>query len=248
VVVTVRCKLRMNPENRRRLADRVAKAAEASLAAQNYVSPVDVLVGIGWLDPGAVKRWRQGQVDYLERVVQTNLSRISEAMKLFRSWATAKGLIPSETSYVARTPSRQTLRFSKSGSPTIERLYRTHWLSGGLSQRKQERLAEKASRAPELVVIRPLNAAWTCHRCGGTGDLLMMENAGPTCLRCIGLDDLEFLSAGDALLTRRVKAKSARHAVVVRFSKSRRRYERQGLLVEPQALTEAQRELAPQTR
>jgi hypothetical protein len=77
-----------------------AKAAEASLAAQNYVSPVDVLVGIGWLDPGAVKRWRQGQVDYLERVVRTNLSRISEAMKLFRSWATAKGLIPSETSDV----------------------------------------------------------------------------------------------------------------------------------------------------
>src|SRR5262249_21522413 len=154
----------MSPENRRRLADRVAKAAEASLAAQNYVSPVDVLVGIGWLDPGAVKRWRQGQVDYLERVVQTNVSRISEAMKLFRSWATAKGLIPSETSYVARTPSRQTLRFSKSGTPTIERLYRTHWLSGELSQRKQERLAEKASRAPELVVIRPLNAAWTCHR------------------------------------------------------------------------------------
>jgi hypothetical protein len=70
-------------------------------------------------------------------------------------------LIPSETSYVARTPSRQTLRFSKSGTPTIERLYRTHWLSGELSHRKQERLAEKASRAPELVVIRPLNAAWT---------------------------------------------------------------------------------------
>jgi hypothetical protein len=87
----------------------------------------------GWLDPGAVKRWWQGQVDYLERVVQTNLSRISMAMKLFRSWATAKGLIPSETSYVARTPSRQTLRFSKSGTPTIERLYRTLWLSGELT-------------------------------------------------------------------------------------------------------------------
>src|SRR5438128_11131638 len=114
----------MSPENRRRLADRVAKAAEASLAAQN-VSPVDVLVGIGWLDPGAVKRWRQGQVDYLERVVQTNLSRISEAMKLFRSWATATGLIPSETSYVARTPVRRTLRFSKRASAVSERLYRT---------------------------------------------------------------------------------------------------------------------------
>src|SRR5947208_7614406 len=124
----------------------------------------------------------------------------------------------------------------------------THWLSGELSHRKQERLAEKASRAPELVVIRPLNAAWTCHRCGGTGDLLMMENPGPACLRCIGLDDLEFLSAGDALLTRRVKARSARRAVVVRFSRTRRRYERRGVLVESQALDEAQRELDAERR
>ncbi len=238
----------MTPQNRKKLADRVTKAAEAALAAQSYVSPVDVLVGIGWLDPGAVKRWRQGQVDYLERALQTNPSRISEAMTLFRSWATAKGLVPSETHYVARTPQRQTLRFSNSGDPTIEQLYRTHWLSDELSTRKRERLAEKASRAPELVVIQLLNAAWTCHRCGGTGDLLIMENPGRACLRCVGLDDLEFLAAGDALLTRRVKAKSARHAVVVRFSKSRRRYERQGLLVEPQALTQAQRELAEQTR
>jgi hypothetical protein len=238
----------MTPENRTKLADRVVKAAEAALAARNYVSPVDVLIRIGWLDPGAVKRWQQGQIDYLERVVQTNLSRISEAMKLFRSWATAKGLTASETSYVARKPSRPPLRFSKSGNPTIERLYRTHWVSSELSKSKQERLAEKASRAPELVVIQPLNDAWTCHRCGGTGDLLMMENPGPACLRCVGLDDLEFLGAGDALLTRRIKAKSDRHAVVVRFSKSRRRYERQGLLVEPQALTQVQRELAAQTR
>ena len=141
----------MNPKNRRKLADRVTKAAEAALAAQNYVSPIDVLVGIGWVDAGMVKRWREGQVDYLERVVQTNLSRISEAMKLFRSWATAKGLFPSETHYVAWTRQRQTLRFSKSGAPTIERLYRTHWVSGELSKRKRERLAEKVSRAPEPV-------------------------------------------------------------------------------------------------
>jgi hypothetical protein len=50
------------------------------------------------------------------------------------------------------------------------------------------------------------------------------------------------LGAGDAKLTRRAKARSARHAVVVRFSKARKRYERQGLLVEPQALREAEAE------
>src|SRR6516165_12739377 len=71
----------MQPHNRKKLDDRVIRAAEAALAAQKYVTPVDVLVGIGWLDPGALKRWRQGQVEYLEGVVQTNLPRISEAMK-----------------------------------------------------------------------------------------------------------------------------------------------------------------------
>ncbi len=234
----------MQPHNRKKLHDRVTKAAEEALAARKHVSSIDVLVGIGWLDPGTVKRWRQGQLDCLEGAVRTNLARISEAMKLFRSWAGAKGLIPRETHYVAQTPSRQTLRFSKSGNPTIEQLYRTHWISRELTENKRERLAEKASRAPELVVIAPLHDSWTCHRCGGTGGLLIMENPGPACLTCAGLGDLEYLPAGDALLTRRAKAKSPRHAVVVRFSRSRRRYERQGLLVEPQALAEAQRGLS----
>jgi hypothetical protein len=76
------------------------------------------------LDPDALARWQRGQVAYLEEVVLTNLPRISEAMKLSRSWAAAKELSPSETNDVARTPSRQTLRFSKSGNPTIEKLYR----------------------------------------------------------------------------------------------------------------------------
>ena len=235
-------------KNRRPLVERVVSAAEDVLAAQNYVSPIDVFLGIGWLDPNSLKRWQQGQSDCLERVVQTNLPRISEAMRLLRFWAKDKGLLPSETQYVARTPQRQTLRFSCSGDPTIERLYRTHWVSPQLSERKRERLAEKASRAPELVVIQPLHTDWTCHRCGGSGDLLIMEDPGPACRRCAGLDDLEFLPAGDALLTRRVTAKSARRAVVVRFSKTRRRYERQGLLVEPQALREAQRELEGEGR
>jgi hypothetical protein len=238
----------MNRKNRTALADRVARAAEAALAAQGYVSPIDTLVGIGWLDVGTVERWRRGQIDCLERAVQTSLPRISEALKLFRSWATGKGLSASLTEYVARTPERRTLRFSRSGDTAIEALYRTHWVSQELSEKKRERLAEKASRAPDLVVVQPLKSEWTCHRCGGSGGLLMMENSGPACLRCLGLDDLEFLPAGDALLSRRVKAKSTRFAVVVRFSRSRRRYERQGLLVEPQALAEVQRDLVARQR
>ena len=229
----------MSRKNRIPLADRVAEAAEAAVAARHYASAIDVLVGIGWLDPQAVERWRRGQVDCLEEVVRANLPRISEAMGLFRSWATARGLLASQTKYVARSPLGQNLRFSQSGNPAIEVSYRTHWVSPELSEKKRERLAEKVSHAPELVVVQPTNAGWICHRCGGTGDLLMMETPGPACLRCVGLDDLKYLPAGDALLTRRAKAKSARYAVVVRFSRTRRRYERQGLLVEPQALASA---------
>jgi hypothetical protein len=233
---------------RKALADRVVRAAEAALAAQGYVSPVDVLTGVGWLDLGTVERWRRGQIDCIEAAVQTGLPRILEALTLFQSWAAERDLSPSRAHYVARTPQRQTLRFSRSGDPAIEARYRTHWASQKLSEKKRERLIEEASRAPDLVVVQPLKREWECRRCGGSGDFLMMENSGPVCLRCMGLDDLEFLPAGDALLSRRVKAKSMRYAVVVRFSRSRRRYERQGLLVDPQALSDVQRELEAQRR
>lgn len=238
----------MSRKNRNALTDRVVGTAEAALAAQGYVSPIDVLVGIGWLDVPTKERWRRGQIDCLERAMRTNLPRISEAMKLLRSWATERNLFANPTDYVARSPQRQMLRFSRSGDPAIEAMHRTHWVSQELSEKKRERLAEKASRAPDLVVIQPLNSGWTCHRCSGTGNLLMMEDPGPACLGCVGLDDLEFLPAGDALLSRRVKAKSTRCAVVVRFSRSRGRYERQGLLVEPPALADVRRDLEAQRR
>src|ERR1700738_5464092 len=107
----------MMRKERMRLADRVGGAAKAALAAQDYVSPIAVLVGIGWLDARTVEHWRRGQIDCLERAVQTNLPRISEAMKLLRSWATERKLSASPTHYVARTPQRQTLRFSGTGEP-----------------------------------------------------------------------------------------------------------------------------------
>ncbi len=237
----------MHPENLNKLRSRVVGAAESALARQGYVSAVDVLTGIGWLAPATLKRWRHGQLPYLERGIPTNLSRISEAMKLFRSWAAGKHLHPSDTAYVARNPARQTLRFSKSGDATIERLYSTHWVSPALSEKKRERIKAEANRPSELVVIQPLNVDWKCHRCGGVGDLLTMEEGGPSCIACAGLASLAFLPAGDAALSRRAKAKSEVFAVVVRFSRSRKRYERQGLLVQPEALCEAERQIGRPT-
>src|ERR1700733_12911846 len=105
----------MSPKNRQSLSDRVARAAETALAIQEYVAPLDVLMGIGWLDASTEKRWRLGQIESLEQALQVNPARIVEAMELFRSWVNKKGLQASEAQYVARTPQRQTLRFSRSG-------------------------------------------------------------------------------------------------------------------------------------
>src|SRR5947209_5890591 len=80
---------------------------------------------------------------------------------------------------------------------------------------------------------------WRCSQCGGTGDFLMMEAGEPRCLNCAGLGSLVFLLSGDATLTRRAHKASAMTAVVVRFSRTRKRYERQGLLVEEAALEQA---------
>lgn len=234
----------MSRQNRKSLSERVATAAEAALAADRQVSPIDVLCHIGWLPPSAVAAWRKGREGCLEEAMQVAPDRVAEALRLLREWAAKRRLVPSETEYISRTTTRRTLRFSASGDADVETAYRTHWLSPSLTQAERERMTEKASRPPELVVIQPLRGKWTCHRCEREGgrDLLMMDGGGSACLDCVGLGDLEFLGAGNAALTRRTKAKSERFAVVVRFARARGRYERQGLLVEPN-LAEAMREL-----
>jgi hypothetical protein len=234
----------MIPSNQKKLELRVVRADEVALQAQNFVCPIDVLLGLGWLAPVGEKLWRQGRIDYLEQEVQANPEKISEAMTQFRRWATAKGLLPRPSRYVSKTRDRRALRFSISGDPSIEQAYATHWILPVLSEKKRARLAEKADRPPDLVVIMPLKPDWKCHRCGEGGGWLVMEDPGPACLRCVGMDDLEFVPSGDALLTRRLRAKSTRGAVVVRFSRVRKRYERQGILVEPDILHELLKQLA----
>jgi hypothetical protein len=224
-----------------RLEERVARTAHAALDERGFVTAIDVLVGLGWLAPRRVDEWRQGRIAYLEAVVEAGAGKVSTAMRLFHDWARQSGLKPSQMAYVARARGRETLRFSKSGDGEIERAYRTHWHSPQLSERQRARLAERQSRPPDLVVISPVKD-WTCTSCGGSGDLLIMEGPGPLCMTCADLDHLAFLPAGSAALTRRAKAHSGLSAVVVRFSRSRGRYERQGILVGEDALVRAERE------
>jgi hypothetical protein len=104
---------------------------------------------------------------------------------------------------------------------------------------------DKSSIANDGMVVFEIVTPSTCSECGaelGNGTLLRVEQNKPLCMECADLDHLVFLIRGDAALTRRSKKYSELSAVVVKWSRSRRRYERQGLLVELDALERAEKE------
>jgi hypothetical protein len=66
------------------------RAAEGALAQRKFVTAIDVLVGVGWLEPRRVDDRRQGRVDYLEQVTVANLGKISTGPCSFGGdWDTA---------------------------------------------------------------------------------------------------------------------------------------------------------------
>ena len=122
---------------------------------RGYAAPVDVLMDIGVLRKQDYENWRNGRVDYLERVCQCNLHKLSEIMKEVRAYARKNDLKPSETVYKQwglnkkgkKVVSR--LRFSKSGDPGVERGYSTHYVDiKRTAELKEERLT--GMRAKEI--------------------------------------------------------------------------------------------------
>jgi hypothetical protein len=86
----------------------------------------------------------------------------------------------------------------------------------------------------------------TCDECGEElgrqAWITLAQDKGALCLACADLDHLVFLPAGDAALTRRARKYSTLNAVVLKWSRARKRYERQGLLVESEALDRSEQE------
>ncbi len=87
---------------------------------------------------------------------------------------------------------------------------------------------------------------FSCSKCG-----ISLENKellpsatgnGVFCMRCAGFGHLVFLPSGDPALSRRARKHSKLSAFVMKWSSRRRRYERQGLLVEKDAVAKAESE------
>jgi hypothetical protein len=98
---------------------------------------------------------------------------------------------------------------------------------------------------PNEIVVFMVRRETKCAECGrdlSDGSLLRLEADRPLCLDCADLGHLEFLGAGNVALTRRATKYSPLRAVVVRWARARKRYERQGILVAAEAIEKAEAE------
>ncbi len=110
--------------------------------------------------------------------------------------------------------------------------------------------SESARPKRDEIVVFSIIRDSTCAECGsdlGRGRFIRVEGEQALCLACADLAHLVYLPRGDTALTRRATKYSTLWAVVVRFSRSRKRYERQGVLVEQPALERAERECLADT-
>jgi hypothetical protein len=105
--------------------------------------------------------------------------------------------------------------------------------------------AGPTQKSGEILVFLIRNET-KCSECGAElyrgAMITLRQDKGALCLACADLDHLELLPSGDAAITRRAAKRSSLRAVVLRWSRTRNRYERQGILAESEAIDRAETE------
>lgn len=111
------------------------------------------------------------------------------------------------------------------------------------SRGRTRRGSHGPTRKPDEVVVFTTRHEGRCSECQAEffpGNMIRVENGQVLCLDCAGLGFLEYLPRGDTAVTRRATKLTPLRAVVVQWSRSRQRYERQGILASPEAIAEAE--------
>ncbi len=107
------------------LYPRIVNAVSGCLESSDFVTPIDVFVKLDYLSTDDYRRWKSGQIEYLELVMKCNLSKAGTVLRILRFHGHDLNLCPSVTNYKHKN---KMLRFSKSGDPNIEKAYSTHLL------------------------------------------------------------------------------------------------------------------------
>ena len=107
----------MSAEPNKSLMARVERAVAALLERDGRLTYLSLLAELGVLTPGDVEAWRAGHVPCLEKVIRTNLTKLTRIQTAVRRIARARGL----DRHVQRAPRGR--RYSKTGNPFVEEEY-----------------------------------------------------------------------------------------------------------------------------
>jgi hypothetical protein len=129
---------------------KVVKAVMLLLKESDEISPVSIMLQTGNLLPKDHEAWLRGQVPWLERVFQGNLSKANRILRIIGFYSHDLNMVSSQHIYRQRGSKRQ-LRFSRTGDSGVESAYARHF-RWNQSQEKKQAMIEKtlSSQSQEL--------------------------------------------------------------------------------------------------
>ena len=117
--------------NQAKLLQKVGVSMYHQVNQNGYATAVQTLMDMEILSKADYERWRNGQVPYLEKVCNINLKKLASILVEMKRYAGRNGLKPSFTFYKQwgrKNKPTVKLRFSKTGSDYMEKLYATHYV------------------------------------------------------------------------------------------------------------------------
>jgi hypothetical protein len=231
-----------------KLQDRVLRAADTLLRKNGTVGLLELLTEMNFVHWSHVEQWRRANpaYRYICEHIQCGADKLKQTQQHFHDWARALGLATVQAEYARRSVTGTVpLQFTGNADASQEALFRTHYARADLSDKQQAKLEQKLAKVEDLVVFIAVSDSTICSECAQDmprGTFFTLEQQQPLCLECADMDHLVMLQAGDVAMTRRAKKYSPLSAVVTKFNRSRKRYERQGLLVSEAALARAEDE------
>ena len=130
---------------------RVVRAVAKILARSDVVAPVDVLIEMGNLSKKNLEAWRAGQVPYLERVFEGNLSKANRILRIIGFHVHDLNMVPSHATYRATSGRHAALRFSKSGAKAIEAAYSRHYKWNQSAEKKRKAIEDAGPETAAAV-------------------------------------------------------------------------------------------------
>jgi hypothetical protein len=119
----------MSKQPNSKLTARVERAAGKVLARDSMITYPELFIEMGILDRRDLEQWYKGRVPYLERVIQSNLTKLARIQTAIRMYGREHGLKRSLRG------AKRGRRYSKTGCPFVEEEY--HACYGRFISRKK---------------------------------------------------------------------------------------------------------------